>query len=300
MFHQTFQPHDIVIICVLMVLEAMLSVDNALVLGMLARRLPEEMRGKALTYGLLGALLFRILAIGGASLLLRWRAAEVIGGLYLIYVALQHFLDKTKTDPMDRPALDRQGNPLAIDEGTGKPLTERELGEALAEQTHGQIQSRTLDYSEVHSTHQWRFWLAVAQIELYDVIFAVDSILAAIALIGPAPAGAPTTQPHPKLWVVVAGGMGGVIVMRFAAMVFIRLLQRFPRFELSAYLMVFLIGVKMVIDYLFNSPQGKRWDFNAASDPAAWIFWGLMGAAFGMGFVARRSSNRPTHYLSGA
>ena len=79
------------------------------------------------------------------------------------------------------------------------------------------------------------FWPTVAVIEFTDIAFAVDSILAAIALVGPPPPDDdPTQRTHPKLWVVVTGGMLGVILMRFAAVLFIRLLDRFPRFETSA------------------------------------------------------------------
>src|SRR5437867_5849531 len=91
MFRQTFDLHDLAIIGLLVVLEGVLSIDNALVLGLLARRLPKRLRGKALTYGLLGAFVFRIIAIGTASILLRWTIFKLLGGAYLIYVAGKHF-----------------------------------------------------------------------------------------------------------------------------------------------------------------------------------------------------------------
>ena len=48
------------------------------------------------------------------------------------------------------------------------------------------------------------FWPTVGSIGLTDIAFAVDSILAAIALIGTPPAGA---KHHPKLWVVFVGAL---------------------------------------------------------------------------------------------
>jgi YkoY family integral membrane protein len=288
MFHQTFQPHDLILIGVLIVLEGLLSMDNALVLGMLAARLPEAMRAKALTYGLLGALIFRIAALAAASVMLRSQMAEAIGGLYLVYVGVHHFWKKYREN---RPARDRAGRPILLNEQTGQPLTERELGEEMAEQTHGQIRSRELDYSEITSTHRWAFWLVVAQIEFSDILFAVDSILAAIALVGPAPAGTPITQLHPKLWVVLVGGMGGVILMRWAAFVFIRLLARFPRFEISAYLMVILIGLKMLVDCGLNPDiTAPKVNFHNPAEPIAWLFWGLMAGAAALGLFPARSS----------
>src|SRR5205823_10844518 len=111
--------------------------------------------------------------------------------------------------------------------------------------------------------------------------FAVDSIVAAVGLV--APDHPPGQRFHPKLWLVVAGGMLGVIIMRFAAVLFIRLLEKFPRFETSAYLLVIIIGGKLVVDYFFNI------DFHSPSHPAFWVFWVLMIACFAVGFVPGKS-----------
>ena len=55
MFSQTFSPPDLVTIALLIVLEGVLSIDNALVLALLAKRLPKHQQARALTYGLVGA-----------------------------------------------------------------------------------------------------------------------------------------------------------------------------------------------------------------------------------------------------
>ena len=61
-FGQKAEPHDLVIVALLVVLEGVLSIDNALVLGLLAKRLPRPLQRRALTYGLVGALIFRMAA----------------------------------------------------------------------------------------------------------------------------------------------------------------------------------------------------------------------------------------------
>jgi YkoY family integral membrane protein len=235
MLHQTFAPHDLFLIVLLVVLEGMLSMDNAVVLGLLARRLPEGLRAKALTYGLVGSLILRIVAIGLASFLLRWRGLQMVGGVFLMLVALKH----------------------------------------LRRQTRGKHPGRVPVPSHAPS-----FWATVGLIELTDVAFAVDSILAAVALVGPAPAGTPPGQLNPKFWVVVVGGMGGVVLMRFAAFIFIKLLMRFPRLEVAAYLLVMVIGAKMAVSYLLTG--------NRFADVIRWTFWALMAAALALGFVPRR------------
>jgi YkoY family integral membrane protein len=267
MFHQTFQPHDLLIILVLIVLEGVLSIDNALVLALLARRLPQRLQKKALTYGLLGALLLRLITVALASALLRWRWVKLLGGAYLIYIALKHLLFEKE------PERVRMGP-------DGLPISEEQLAQELFHETHGV----GIEYEPIESTHSLGFWHAVGVIELTDLAFAIDSILAAIALVGPPPPGWPAGTLHPKLWVVVTGGMLGVFLMRVAAVVFIRLLESFPRFELSAYLLVLVIGLKLIADWWFNA-YTERLDFHDPSSVAFWVFWVLMLICFGVGFL---------------
>src|SRR5689334_14169645 len=92
MFHQTFEHHDLCVIVVLVALEGVLSLDNALVLGLLARRLPCRLRPRALLYGMLGAFVFRIIAIMMVGFLLHWRLPKLLGGMYLVYVAMKYLL----------------------------------------------------------------------------------------------------------------------------------------------------------------------------------------------------------------
>src|SRR4051794_31816310 len=122
MFGQTFEFHDLFVVGLLVVLEGVLSIDNALVLGLLAKRLPRHLRNKALTYGLIGALVFRIAAIGTASILLRWTLAKFLGGAYLVYVAVHHFLVGEESHP-DGLEVGPDGQPRvvepALDSGDG-------------------------------------------------------------------------------------------------------------------------------------------------------------------------------------
>ena len=97
------------------------------------------------------------------------------------------------------------------------------------------------------------------------------------------------TGAHDKLWIVVAGGMLGVILMRFATVLFIKMLERFPRFETSAYLLVIVIGVKLLIDWWFNTPQTPhRVSFHDPHSLAFWIFWVVMLLSFCVGFIPGR------------
>lgn len=229
----------------LVALEALLSVDNALVLGLLASQLPKQQQKRALSYGLIGAFIFRLVAVGGAAFLLRWRIVKLLGGAYLIYVPVKHFFfEGTAEESGHKHTAAQRGTPAS-------------------------------------------FWKTVAVIELTDIAFAVDSILAAIALVGDAPPG--TTGPHPKLWVVFTGGILGVLLMRVAAMAFIRLIEQFPRLATSAYGLVAVIGAKLLADWAFNTPvHPEMLNFESTQSPWFWAFWGSLVVLFGCGFIPAR------------
>lgn len=249
MFGQTYSPSDLGVIAWLVFFEGLLSIDNALVLALLARRLPKPLRAKALTYGLGGALVFRTIMCALAQFLLQWRIVKLLGGGYLVWISVQHFFFK-KEEP--KPSADDDDDAPAIEKPPG-------------------------------------FWTTVALIEVTDVAFAVDSILAAIALVGNPPAGHVGT--HPKLWVVITGGMIGVMLMRVASAMFIRLLERFPRFETSAYLLVLTIGLKLLVDWALNSAQEPdRANFHDSSSPLFWAFWSIMAICVAIGFLPTKKT----------
>ena len=216
----SFETADLFTILLLVFLEGILSVDNALVLAILAKQVEPRKRQQALTYGIAGAIVFRFIALFLLTKMMHLTWIKWVGGAYLLFVAVKHWI----------------------------------FGE------HEDHPSK--------ATRRRPFWRMVILIELTDIAFAVDSILAAAAV-------------SQKLWVVFTGGVIGLVLMRFAAGGFIKLLDRFPTFEQSAYILIALIGGKLVIDG-FKLPSV---DFHSTESPAFWIFWILMLAAIAFGFT---------------
>ncbi len=316
MFNQVFEIQDIWVVGVLIVLEGVLSIDNALVLGLLAKRVRPDQQARVLTYGLVGAFVIRLIAIGFAQYLLGWRIVKLIGGGYLVYVAVSYFYGQIFGKSGERIVLDEQGQPSLVEGETGKTLSPERLDEELEERSivqpperefiesdNGNTRVRSESSAEskirdgkrgsapkaVVETLYASFWKTILVVELTDLAFAVDSILAGIALVGSPPAG--HIGIHPKLWVVVLGGMLGVMLMRVAAMIFIKMLERFPRFELSAYLLVLIIGSKLCLEWIFNTPGHEhRLDFHNYQHPAFISFWTAMLVAFLIGFIKPRQS----------
>jgi YkoY family integral membrane protein len=226
LLHQTFDPADLGTVGLLVLLEGSLSLDNALVLGLLASGLPPAKGRRALAFGLVGAFIFRLVAVLLATFLLRWPSVKLIGAVYLIYLSARHFLF---------PAKSR------------KTFAARPAG----------------------------FWWTVARIEITDLFFAVDNILAAVALIGPPPASWPADWVHPKLWVVLAGGMIGLVLTRMAAAAGIGLFSRFPRLGGAAYAILLLVACKLLTQWIMGTAAP---DFESPHGAAFWVFWcGLAG-----------------------
>lgn len=189
--------YDLLTIGTLAVVEGILSVDNALVLAILVRQLPECDRKRALLYGIVGAFVFRFLALIFAGYLMQMWIFKLIGGGYLLYLSMKHLFFVSK---------------------------EESYGTA----PEGKSQ----------------FWRAVLAVELTDVAFSIDSITAAVGM-------------SDKLIVVWAGGILGIVFLRFAAGLFIRLLEKLPRMEDLAYQIVFFVGVKLTLE-AFHVEVGKE------------------------------------------
>jgi YkoY family integral membrane protein len=217
---------DVFLVLFLAFLEGILSIDNALVLALTAKGLPHHLQRKALTYGLAGAIVFRIAALFIVRQLMAWTWVKYVGGGYLIFISLQHLLKKKHS-------------------------------EAGHDASKAPVRS---------------FWKTVVVIELMDIAFAVDSILAAVALTD-------------KFWIVFIGGFMGVVMIRFSASMFIKLLTRFPAFEPTAYLLILWIGLKLVLEGLHIPGL----EFESPGHTGFWVFWGLMALTILSGFRPKRS-----------
>ncbi|MDQ7823095.1 MAG: TerC family protein [Candidatus Eremiobacteraeota bacterium] len=198
----TYTPYDALTIATLIILEGLLSVDNALVLAALVRQLPRNRQRHALTLGVWGAIIFRIIAVILAAQLIQIREIKLIGGLYLIYLAFKNMFPHYSN--------------ISKENNSKKPLTAS-------------------------------FWKVVLLVELTDIVFSIDSITTAVAM-------------TPKVSVIILGGIVGILAMRFVAMVFIKLLEKYPGLDDIAYQIIFFIGVKLSLEcFHFEMDEKMFW-----------------------------------------
>jgi YkoY family integral membrane protein len=104
------QPGDLITIGLLVVIEGLLSADNALVIAVMVLGLPKRAHQKALRYGLVGAFVLRGLATALAVYLIHVTWVKLAGGLYLLYLTFAHLRQRPdeagrRPPPKARPML---------------------------------------------------------------------------------------------------------------------------------------------------------------------------------------------------
>lgn len=218
----------------LIILEGLLSSDNALVLAVMVKHLPGKQKRKALLYGLWGAYLFRFIAIGLGTTLVKYTAIKLIGAGYLLWMAIKFFKDRYFASKDTKGDLDGDG---AVDQGEkiAKGALSRMIGV---------------------------FWATVAAVELMDVSFSVDSILASLAV-------------SSDVVILLLGGMLGILMMRGVAGIFVTLIERVPELEVTAYFLIAFIGVRMGIS-VFNIEISDG------------LFFAVLGISFIVTFIVHK------------
>ena len=83
------------------------------------------------------------------------------------------------------------------------------------------------------------FWGTVVKVELTDIVFAVDSILVAVAMSN-------------KLWVIITGGILGIIAMRLVIGQLLAIVQRYPALVDGAFIIIAWVGIKLLLEYFHN------------------------------------------------
>jgi YkoY family integral membrane protein len=81
------------------------------------------------------------------------------------------------------------------------------------------------------------FWATVVKVELTDIVFALDSILVAVAM----------TQ---TTWVVITGGLLGIVAMRLVIGQLLALIERYPPLVDGAFIIIAWVAIKLVLEYL--------------------------------------------------
>ncbi|MGY3805116.1 TerC family protein [Pigmentibacter ruber] len=186
----------------LIILEGLLSFDNALALAALVKKKlkePEQQK-KALLLGIWGAYLFRIGIIFIGVWLMKYEWVKAIAGLYLLYLSCHELFFHKET--------------------THEISTSNNIEKIVI--------PKSINTSVKH------FILVVVQVEIMDIMFSIDSIAVALAI-------------SDVKWVLISGALLGVLLMRIAAQFFIKLIEKFPILEKTAFVLVGIAGINVIL-----------------------------------------------------
>jgi YkoY family integral membrane protein len=187
--------HALPVILGLILIEGLLSVDNALAIAAMAAHLDEKRRATAMNIGYIGAYGFRVLALLFASYIIDNHWIMFIGALYLVWLMCAHFAGQKG---------------VAEDEG------------------------------EVVNVHHRTFAGTITMISLMDLSLSVDNVVAAIAL-----------SPN-DLWPVYVGVTIGIIALRLVAGVAVKMIEKYPVLEHTAFVLVGYVGLLLLTELQFH------------------------------------------------
>jgi YkoY family integral membrane protein len=192
----------------LVILEGLLSFDNALALAALVTgRLTHPLdRKSALLWGIWGAYVIRVGIVFVGVWLMKHEWIKLVAGGYLIWMAVNElFLKKSeKSDETEEHTIDADGNRVKVD-AAGRRAPWHVL------------------------------WKTIVAVEIMDLMFSVDSIAVALAV-------------SDETWVLISGAVLGILMMRIAASYFIKMIDRFPVLVPTAFVLVGIAGLKVVLE----------------------------------------------------
>ncbi|MEK3800649.1 hypothetical protein MHI18_20850 [Peribacillus sp. FSL H8-0477] len=243
---------------ILIGLEGLLSADNALVIAVIAKHLPEDQKKRAINYGIIIAFAFRFAALFAISFIANVWQVQAIGAAYLLYLGLKHVI-----------------------------------------QTRLGKENEKIHQDDEKAAAGKGYWATVGKIALADLAFAIDSILAAVALalgLPDSPLNDFGGMDGGQFIVVVLGGVSGLVLIKYAATWFVKLLEKRPALETTAYAIVAWVGVKLAVITLAHEDIGILDHDFPHSTTWTLIFYGVLVGIAIIGWFA--SGSKPEKKVS--
>jgi YkoY family integral membrane protein len=117
------------------------------------------------------------------------------------------------------------------------------------------------------------FWATVVKVELTDIVFAIDSILIAVAM-------------SSKVWVILTGGILGIIAMRLVIGQLLAIVERYPALVDGAFIIIGWVSIKLLVEYA----HAMHW---ITFEIPRWLSLGLIVVIFVIAFMyARREEGK--------
>ncbi len=224
-------------------IELSLSVDNIFVIAVVfsSFRIPQKYQHRVLFWGILGAIVFRGLMIFfGVILINKFSWMTYVFGVFLLFTAGKMLFKKDE----------EQFNPK-------KSFIYRNLRKVMPITMH--MEKEHFFIKIKHITAATPLFVALVVIELMDVLFALDSVPAILAI-----------TPDPFL--VFSSNIFAILGLRSMYFFLAHMLNKFAHLEYSLIAILTFVGIKMLLVHHFKFPE--------------WVSLGFIALALGAGIVA--------------
>jgi tellurite resistance protein TerC len=217
-------------------IELSLSVDNIFVIAVIfsAFKIPKKYQHRVLFWGILGAIVFRGLMIYfGVLLINKFAWTTYIFGAFLIYTAMRMLFDNE----------DEKFEPK-------KSFVYKSLKKVVAVSNH--IDKEHFFVQRRHITAATPLFVALVVIEVMDVVFALDSVPAILAI---------TSDP----FLVFSSNIFAILGLRSMYFFLANMLERFSYLEYSLIAILSFVGLKMLLHDFIELPEWVSLAFIAVS-----------------------------------
>lgn len=238
----------------LIIIESLLSVDNAAVLATMVMDLPQKERDKALKYGIWGAYIFRGLAMIFAAFLLGFWWLKPLGGMYLLWLVVDQFKRKLgygEKGSIIFKIISLFGIMMLIqNDGTINEIALWSLRSLAAVfivylvYAFIKLKEDDDDDEEINKSNNavykffhnklGVFWSTVILVEIMDMAFSIDNVFVAVAF-------------TPNIILVCTGVFIGILAMRFIAQWFVKLMEKYKFLETAAFVVIAILGIKLLL-----------------------------------------------------
>lgn len=229
-------------------IELSLSVDNIFVIAVIfgSFNIPQKYQHRVLFWGILGAIVFRALMIFfGVALIKKFSFTTYIFGAFLIFTAIRMLTSQQKVF-----------NPK-------KSFIYRNLRKIMPITSHMQGQKFFIKLR--HITAATPLFIALVIIEFTDVLFALDSVPAILAI---------TSDP----FLVFSSNIFAILGLRSMYFFLAHMINKFYHLKYSLVAILSFVGVKLILAHYYTFPE--------------WFSLSFIGLALLLGIIASTRKER--------
>ncbi|MFN7676074.1 TerC family protein [Flavobacterium sp.] len=217
-------------------IELSLSIDNIFIIAVIfaSFKIPQKYQHRVLFWGIIGAIAFRGLMIFfGVILINKFSWMTYIFGAFLLFTAVKMLLK----------GEEEEFNPK-------KSFVYRNLRKILPITTH--IEGEHFFVKRKHITAATPLFVALIVIEVMDMLFALDSVPAILAI---------TSDP----FLVFSSNIFAILGLRSMYFFLANMLEKFSYLEYSLIAILTFVGVKMLLVHYYKFPEWVSLGFIAIS-----------------------------------